>query len=116
MSEMEEKLGAILNDPNAMQQIMAMARSLGAGTTEPVRNPQPAAPEETMIQQLAGMSRNTAVDHNQKALLTALSPYLSRERVGKLEKAMRAAKMASMASSFLNAGGLQLITGRGSHV
>ena len=38
---------------------------------------------------------------NQKALLQALAPYLSSGRIHKLEKAMRAAKLAGMASSFL---------------
>jgi hypothetical protein len=32
--------------------------------------------------------------------------------VQKLEKAMRAAKMARMASAFLNAGGVSILTGR----
>ena len=30
MDDMEEKLGAVLNNPQLMQQIMAMAQSLGA--------------------------------------------------------------------------------------
>ena len=41
-----------------------------------------------------------------------ISPYISRERSAKLEKAMRAAKMARLASAFLNAGGLEMLTGR----
>ena len=31
MSELEEKLGAVLNDPKMMQQIMAIAQALGGG-------------------------------------------------------------------------------------
>lgn len=31
MGEMEDKLNAILNDPSAMGQIMALAQSLGGG-------------------------------------------------------------------------------------
>ena len=46
----------------------------------------------------------------QKALLAALSPYISGSRIHKLEKAMRAAKLAGVATSFL--GSSQLFSGR----
>jgi hypothetical protein len=55
---------------------------------------------------------STGTDSNQKALLQALSPYLSPHRVQKLERAMHAAKLAGAASGFLSAGGLQMLTGR----
>ncbi len=35
MAELEEKLNAILGDPDAMGQIMALARSLGGGGGSP---------------------------------------------------------------------------------
>ena len=119
MSEMEEKLGAILNNPQMMQQIMAMAQAMGGGQQQrqEERKPEPTpAPipnfDPKMLQSLAGMAQQNGVDQNQQALLRALSPYLSRERVSKLERAMRAARMAGAASAFLNSGGLQLLTGR----
>jgi len=68
------------------------------------------------VQSLAGIAGQGGMDANQQALLKAISPYVSRERAAKLERAMRAAAMAGAASAFLNAGGLQLISGRGSHV
>ena len=68
--------------------------------------------DPTLLKQLSGFSQQNNVDQNQQALLKALSPYLSRDRVGKLERAMRAARMAGMASSFFQAGGLQMLTGR----
>lgn len=121
MSEMEEKLGAILNNPQMMQQIMGMAQALGASQPqkeEPKQQQSPAATPQMpnldprMLQSLAGITRQSGMDTNQQALLKALSPYLSRSRVNKLERAMRAARMASAASAFLNAGGLQMLTGR----
>ncbi len=120
MSELEEKLGSVLNNPQLMQQIMSMAQSLGAVQSQkPEENKQPEpspAPlpslDPKLLQGLAGMARNNGVDQNQEALLHALSPYLSRDRVSKLERAMRAARMAGAASAFVNAGGLQLLTGR----
>ena len=44
--------------------------------------------------------------------LNALRPYLSSGRIDKLEKAMRAAKLANAASSALRSGGLSFLTGR----
>lgn len=116
MSEMEEKLGSILSNPQLMQQIMSMAQAMNqASEAKPEQPPEPvppALPDFSMMQKLAGMNRQTGIDQNQQALLRALSPYISRERSAKLEKAMRAAKMARLASAFLNAGGLQMLTGR----
>ena len=110
MSEMEEKLGAILSNPQMMQQIMSMAQAMSP-PPEPQGRPEqppepapPALPDFSVMQKLAGMTRQSGIDKNQQALLRALSPYISRERSAKLEKAMRAAKMARLASAFLNAG------------
>lgn len=116
-NNLEEKLGAILSNPEMMQKIQAMAQSLGQ--SEP--QPEPQKPQEpqkipdidlSMLQKLSGLAGQTGIDQNQKTLLSALSPYLSRNKVAKLENAMRAAKMARLASGFLNSGGLQRLTGR----
>lgn len=118
MEEMQEKLGAILSNPQLMQQIMSMAQAMGQSsppTPEPESKPStPSMPEIdlSMVQKLSGFAGQSSIDKEQQALLRALGPYLSRERVSKLEKAMRAAKMAKFASAFLNSGGLQLLTGR----
>lgn len=123
MSELEEKLGAVLSNPQLMQQIMAMAQTLGGAQQSPApkqEEPRPSEPapppmpnlDPKMLQGLAGIARQSGVDQNQKALLAALAPYLSRDRMGKLERAMRAARMAGAASVFLNSGGLQLLGGR----
>ena len=103
MSDLEEKLNQVLSDPHMMQQIMALAGSLGSQSPqEPPPQPQEASPlsgiDLGMLQQLAS---GTGVDANQRALLKALSPYISKDRTAKLEKAMRAAKMASLASALL---------------
>lgn len=123
MSEMEEKLGAILSNPALMQQIMAMAQSMNQSPLAPAApaNP-PGLPESSpqqvpeldmkMLQSLSGLAKSSGVDRNQQNLLSALSPYLSHGRVEKLERAMRAAKMAGMASSLLHSGALQNLIGR----
>lgn len=114
MSQMEEKLGAILGNPQMMQQIMSMAQAMEQ--TAPPQAPPPTsptpAPDPAMIQTIANLAGQAGIDGNQQNLLQALSPYISKQRAVKLEKAMRAAKMARMASGFLNSGGLQMLTGR----
>lgn len=118
MDGMEEKIGTILSNPEMMQQIMAMAQTLGQSqspsqqeTSKQDRNPLSDF-DPGMLQKLSGLAGQGGVTKEEQALLKALKPYLSRDRVGKLEKAMRAAKMARFASSFLNSGGLQLLSGR----
>lgn len=117
MEGMEDKLGTILNNPQMMQQIMAMAQSLGQNEA----TPQEQAPRETSppldinpaaISQIMNLAGKTGIDQNQRALLGALRPYLTSQRITKLEKAMRAAKLASVASSALNSGALSFLTGR----
>lgn len=122
MSEMEEKLASILGNPQMMQQIMSLAQAMG--NSNPAEEQQEAPPKPAQsaalpsgldlgtMQKLAGLTRQNGIDQNQQALLRALSPYISRERRAKLEKAMRAAKIARMASAFLNSGGLQMLSGR----
>lgn len=117
MSELEEKLGSVLNNPQLMQQIMSMAQSLSTQQQTPAEpKEQPSAPslplDPGLLQSLSGMVNQGNVDSNQQALLNALCPYLSRERISKLERAMRAARLAGAASAFLNAGGLQMFSGR----
>ena len=126
MDDMQAKMGAILNNPEMMQKIMAMAQSLNQSAGEkpedkPSQNDPPGQPaggfnmpdiDISMLQKLSGFAKQTGVDKNQQTLLKALNPYLSRQRIIKLEKAMRAAKMANAASAVLGSQGLQSLLGR----
>ena len=103
MEDMESKLGAILGNPQMMQQIMSLAQNF---QSEP---PPPPPPSDTgleidfaLVQKLTSVIGKTGIDSQQKALLQALGPYLNSHRIQKLEKAMRAAKLAGMASVFLS--------------
>lgn len=122
MDDMQNQMNAILGNPEMMQKIMAMAQSLNQAQPSQPDTPQPPKQEASgfslpdidlsMVQKLSGLAGQSNIDKNQKTLLSALTPYLSRERISKLEKAMRAAKMASMASAFLGKTGFQFNTGR----
>ena len=103
MEGMEEKLGAILGNPQMMQQIMALAQSMGTPSTTP-DPPKAPCPDTAMIQKIMAALQSSGVDCNQRALLDALDPYLTRDRISRLERAMRAAKLAGMATTFLGGG------------
>ena len=107
MEDMESQLGAILNNPEMMQQIMTFAQNFNQKSEQPKQEKQetPAFPQidPVMLQRLTGMAQNSRIDNNQQLLLKALRPYISNRRISKLERAMRAAKMAGLATSFLGA-------------
>ena len=118
MEGLEEKLGSVLNNPEMMQKIMTMAQSLGAAQApaSPPESTPAAAPmpefDMSILQKVSGLARQGTVDREQQALLNALSPYLSKERIRKLENAMRAARMAKIAAAALSQGGLNPPAGR----
>jgi len=117
MGEMEEKLSEILNNPQMMQNIMSMAQSLGQHTTVPEKESKENSIglpdiDFSMLQKIGSIAGQSGIDTQQKELLHALTPFLNSQRIAKLEKAMRAAKIAKLASTFLNSGGLQLLSGR----
>ena len=106
MDNMESQLNAILGNPQMMEQIMSIAQNFH---TEPQAQPSPAdsVPEIdlALVQKLSSIIGKTGIDHHQSTLLQALAPYLSVQRIQKLEKAMRAAKLAGMASAFFTQSG-----------
>ena len=112
MDDFENKLGQILGNPEMMEKIMAMAQSFGGQETPPPPPQESPIPEIDFaaIQKLTGLMGKAGVDSDQKALLCALSPYISSTRIQKLEKAMRAAKLAGVATTFL--GNSSLFSGR----
>lgn len=99
MEDMESKLGAILSNPQMMQQIMSLAQNFQTeAEPAPAQTDSGPAIDLGMVQKLTSLIGQTGIDSHQKALLHALGPYLNNGRIQKLEKAMRAAKLASMAS------------------
>ena len=109
MDDFEDKLSSILNNPEMMGKIMTMAQSFGNQETGPSEE---LLPDPGMLKSLAGMARQSGIDNQQQTLLKALHPYLSGQRIRKLENAMRAAKMAKLAVSVLGVQGGKFLTGR----
>ena len=115
MDDFEGKLNTIMANPDMMAQIMSMAQQLGGGQPE---TPPPQAPplpdlsavpamgdlDMATISKLASVAGSASIDKNQQGLLHALRPYLANERINKLERAMRASKIAGIASNLLSSG------------
>ncbi len=110
MEGLEEKLASLMQDPELMGKLSAMAQSLGAQEAAPA--PAPPEMDMAMLGRLSAMARQSSIDPQQRALIQALGPYLGQDRSAKLQKAMQAARMAQMASSLLGSGGLPLLSGR----
>ena len=108
MDDLEQKLNSILGNPEMMSQLMSMAQSMGQNAPNEVSQPvsAPALPDlggmdMEMIQKIASFAGQARVDNNQQALLNALIPYLSQARIQKLRNAMRAARIAGIATQVL---------------
>ena len=91
MSELEDRLGAVLSDPAQLRRLSEMAsRIMGGGGGEPSKEAAPAAPD-----------RNRG-----KRLLEALGPYLDEERRGRLQRALHLASTARIAAAALGKTGI----------
>ena len=118
MDGMEQKLNSILSNPEMMAQIMNMAQAMGTNPVEeePTKPTAPALPttglDPAMLQKIASIAQQSGIDRNQQSLLKALRPYLNEERIHKLEKAMRAAKIAGIATTALGSAGSLFFPGR----
>ena len=107
MDNMEQMLSSVMNDPETMSKIMAFAQTLGSSA--PAEPPPQEAPKQAafgdidinMIQKLSSLAGSASIDQNQRALLSALRPYIGHHRLSRLERAMQAAKMAGMLPGLL---------------
>ena len=107
MDDLEGKINKILGDPEQMSQILTIARSLGA---MPPQNPD--APQEADVPpdlpdpgELAPlmkiMQQAGHTDARERALLEALKPYCSEERQGRIDRAIRIARLSRIAGAAL---------------
>ena len=112
MGDFEEKLEHILNDPQAMSQIMSLAQSLGASAPAQAAPPPPAQPQSSPLSTadpglqldpklmngiFSLLSQYNSNDDQRVALLNALRPFVKEQRYAKLDKAIQIAKLSRMA-------------------
>ena len=114
MSEFEDKINAVLNDPGQMEKITQMAAQLmGGGSAGPAAEPEPSggAFDPEILSKIGKLMFKADQGSNDKiALLKAMGPYLAPERREKMEKAVKFAHIAKIASVALKE------YGGGSHV
>ena len=118
MSEFEDRLNSILNDPEQMDNIASMAKSLMGGGADPGPQEAPKADSgissilegvdpgmmQRVMKMMSGM--NQGPDEN-TALLEAMKPFLKEKRRAKMDRALKLAKMAKMAQlAFGDLGGI----------
>ena len=93
MSELEERLQAVLSDPGELDRLAKMARQfMGGGAPEPEENasgPTLPAGAAKLLRELAGGKK--------PPLLDAVGPYLDPERRSRLSRALRLASAAKTA-------------------
>lgn len=121
MSDFDEKLNSILNNPDSMAQIMQLAQSLSGSTqTAPAATAHsftppapPPAPENTtvsdsfdpkMFQRFLPLLKEMQSQESSNAsqLLLALRPYLKEEKQEKVGRAIQIARLIRMGKHFFS--------------
>lgn len=98
MGELEDSLNQVLQNPEQMEKIANLAKSLMGGGA-PEKSAEMPSLDPKMIQKISGLMNGDAVkDGKDRRLLDAMRPYLSEKRRSKMDKAMKLAKMARIAS------------------
>ena len=120
MSELDEKLNALLSDPGSMAQIMQLAQqlsgSMGGDTAQPAAAsaaaspPPPPAPlggidPQTIARYLPLLQELTRDTSQTTQLLYALRPFLKDGKQDKVERAARLARLITIGKRFLTEGG-----------
>lgn len=100
-----DMLSSLLQNPELMEKLQAMAKSLGLNTDGPQASAPNAAPppppQPDPVANAMQMFAAVQTDSNQQALLKALGPYLGKDRLNRLERAMRATQLAKLATGML---------------
>ena len=125
MSELDEKLNALLSDPGSMAQIMQLAQQLsgstgGEGTPQSAPAPPPPAPSpspspspsplgaidpQALAKYLPLLQELTRDTSQTTQLLYALRPFLKEEKQDKVARAAKLARLITIGKRFLTEGG-----------
>lgn len=111
MDDFQSKISAIFSSPESMEQIRNLAQSLaGGGNEQQSALPEPQQPSEPQMQLpidpriMQVMTRamsEFSKPSEASALLGALRPYLSQDRMSKVDRALNIAKLAKIAKTII---------------
>lgn len=121
MSELDEKLNALLSDPDSVAQIVQLAQQLsgsmggGASPQQPTSPPPSPMPMSTpasggidpqLIAKYLPLLQELSRDNSQTTqLLYALRPFLKEEKRDKVARAAKLARLITIGKRFLTEGG-----------
>ena len=101
MSELDEKLNALLSDPDKMAQVMQLAQQLSGSMGASPPPPPPAAPPSlpdgldmaAMMRFLPLLQELNQPNQQAEQLLNSLRPFLKAEKQENIPKAIRLARL-----------------------
>lgn len=113
MSELEDKLNSLLNDPEQFGRVAQMAKSLmdgglgdrisqAFGADAPSGADSAGTQSTPDAEMLAGLGRvmsAAGAGSDKAALLEAIKPYLAEKRRGKVDRALKIARIARIAGA-----------------
>ena len=100
MSEFEDKLHAILSDPEELERIGRLASELMGGGGGAEEGEKSGGGDGDVLRRLSGLLGG-AGQSDLSALVNALAPYLRPERAARLRRAIRLAGMLRVAGTVL---------------
>ncbi len=118
MENMEEKLNALLGDPDAMKAIMGLAQQLSQEHAPPRSESRTDASRDAakpdidpslLARFLPLLQKITAGGSSSTQLLYALRPYLRPQKQEKIDRAVKIARVIHIAHQFLAEGGWDLV-------
>lgn len=95
MDDFGDKLNSILNDPAALSRIGELAKSVMGGDQE-TKGEEPEL-DPGLISRVMSLMKRKGVKSEERALLEAMKPFLSERRREKMDKAIKLARLASLA-------------------
>lgn len=97
VSDFEDKLNKLLNDPKEMERFAGFAKSLMSGADDTAPPPEPDI-DPSLLKKLSGMLSGSGGESGRdKKLLEAMRPFLSEKRRSKMDRAMTIARLAGIA-------------------
>ena len=116
MSELDEKLNALLSDPGSMAQIMQLAQQLSGsmgGDAPAQQQPAPPVPvpplggldPQAIVKYLPLLQELTRDTSQTTQLLYALRPFLKDDKQDKVARAAKLARLITIGKRFLTEGG-----------